>query len=340
MKTKLMLIAAVLLVACGSPTKPDGVSIRALPYAFVAPESCARVDGGWVVTDQGCGFEQPCHKATPKGSNGKVILVRDDGTSRVLVDKLIEPNGIDVDSDGNIWFVNGGANEIDCLLHGGGVARLPIDGAKLLNDITIVPWAPNTAWVSDTITGNIHIVSLFDSHLEGAVYATVEGWPNGLAPSNDDDGVTIASLGGLGLKGQPPDKIIPGGTSQVAPAPPAALGACAEWHGGDVRNLGPLSAKHLDGIVSFTHGGMDGYLVSSIYDTSGEGHLDQTLWFVPEHGDATKIIDLAPQKLFSVADIGRNPKTGEICVPDLNGSKPHKDDFGASAKVLIISGLK
>jgi hypothetical protein len=329
MKTRTMmgLMMAVGLAACAPPSAETA---RALPFAFVAPESCARVEGGWVVTDKGCRYDKPCQEAKD-GRFGSVVLVRDDGTTKVLLRGLEKPNGITVDGDGNLWVAIGGSHELVVLRPDGGVIRATVEGAQLLNDTTAVPWHETAAWVSDSKTGRLHLAALVGDHIEVGIYAQLDGGPNGVAPAVDSDGVAVAGVGDFAFPG------LAGAVRQIDPA--TTYGECGDWHGGAMRPVGAPPHRKLDGIVPFTHGGRAGYLVSAIYDTEANG-LDATLWFLPAGGGAAaKVADLKPYGLQSAADIGIDPKTGEVCVPDLNGSTGVPDGK-PGAKVLILSGLK
>jgi len=314
---------------------PSGTEhVRALPVAFVAPESCARVEGGWVVTDKGCGYDQPCQQVK-NGRFGKVVLVRDDGSSKVLVRGLEKPNGIAVDGDGNLWIAVQGTNEIVVLRQDGEVVRTTVDGAQLLNDTAAVPWYEGAAWVSDSKTGQVHLAALVGNHLELGTYTQLGGTPNGLAPSVTNDGVVVAGLGDFVVE---PGRAGAGEVQHVDPAT-AAYGECGDWHGGEARKVGAPPHRKLDGIVPFTHHGKAGYLMSAIFDAEA-GHLDTTLWFLPAAGGtAEKVVDVGPHGLRSAADIGIDPKTGDVCVPDLNGSLGQPEGK-PSAKVVILSGLK
>jgi hypothetical protein len=327
-----VLVAAVLLLlfSCGGYELPRSIQhaqaapapstpvVRALPVNFVAPESCARMSDGWVVSEQGCGYEQPCREA--HGPHGRLVLVRDDGSREDLITALIEPKGVDVDAAGNLWVAH--KDGLVVRTAAGAEVRVAVSGAKLLNDVAAAPHFVSAVWVSDSVTGIIHLAQVRGEQIEMAPYAQLPDAPNGLAPALDSDGVSVTTLGDLELPGKP------GRLVTVDPAADAR-------HGAAVRpGNGPGGFK-LDGVVA-----LDGaYLVSGIFDV-GANKLSASLWRVPLSGRASMLFDGAAFGLVSAADIGRDSKTGDICIPDLNGSQGMTQDFAAGAKVLIVSGIR
>lgn len=364
------LLAAALLVGCSGNRAPDPAGApraEALPGTFVAPESCARYQWGdqrgWLVAEQGCGYEQPC-RADKTRTSASVVLVGDDGQRTTIINGLRSANGVAVDANGNVWVADDGASEIVVRAQNGSVARLHVPGQTLLNDVTPTPWHPSSVWVSDSKAGAVYLLSLENGRIMLNTYrAGLTDAPNGLAPAFDTDGVVVADLG---------DFAIPGKAGPIVAVPPSAAaqhGDCSRWYGGSPTSLRSPSRRKLDGIVPFRHRGVDGYLVSAIVNHDAYDHaldaaraqgLDGTasltaaedasfaaeLWFLPASGGAPEMIfDLnavvpsGHSMPISGADIGVDPKTGMICVPDLNGSKDEKANGGAAAKVYLIKGL-
>lgn len=331
MKTAAMFL--FVLAACAAPpAAPMGIRITELPGRFVAPESCVRGTRGWLVTDKGCGYDQPC--AEDKSTHlGKVVFIGDDGQRKVLLDGLASPNGVTVTARGDVWLVDGGVGDVVVVHPDGSTARAHIEGAKLLNDITAME-STDGVWISDSVTGQIHAAGLLDGQVVTGLYAQVDGAPNGLAASWDGDGVIVAGLGDLKLPGKT------GGIRAVGDATPAEYGTCSAWHGGkQQRSLARFGAEKLDGLVPWRRGGERGYLASGIWDTEAN-KLAAKLWFIRAGGGAQELVlDLAPD-IRSAADIGLDARTRTLCVPDLNGSKGLVETGQAGAKVLLVTGLE
>lgn len=313
-----------------TPPPPD-VTVRELAGPWVTPESCARAtingQSGWIVSDTGCGYDQPCY---PDGAatTGKVIFVADDGTKTTLASGINIPNGVAADSQGGVWTAS--KNGVTYIAPDGTVTTRAVVGAGLLNDVAIAPFYERTAWISDSKTGEILLAYFNGKTIVFSTYATVGDAPNGLAAAYDSNGVVVASLGDLKTPGKP------GQVHTIAPA--VSYGSCEDWHGGAPSDLGGTVPRKLDGIVPFEHGGKWGYLVSSIYDVTG-AHSDQSLWWVGPDGAQEKLFDASAYGLKTTADIGRDSQTGDICIPDLGGSEGLTETGQAGAKVIIVSGL-
>lgn len=309
------LLVALSLSGCVAPPPssaaraPNVPSVRELPMKFVAPESCTRGEDGWLVSEQGCGYEQPCREA--HGPLGRVVLVRDDGTREDLLTELIEPKGVDFDAGGNLWVAHKG--EFVVRTTSGAEIRTPIPGSGLLNDVAAA--GASSALVSDSVTGKVHRATLTAGRVTIEEAFTMSGAPNGLAVSADV--VAVAGLGDLKVPG------LAGWIRLVGP-------------GGEVQDLPAPPERKFDGIVPWR----SGFLFSSVYSRT-LGRNDTTLWStVPGGGPARLVFDAAPFGLKSAADIGIDRASGVVCVPDLNGSAGLTTDGAAGAKVLIVSGLR
>lgn len=317
----------------GDHAAPPPPEVRELAGPWVTPESCARatINGqkGWIVSDTGCGYDQPCYQDGSNKTMGKIVFVADDGTKTTLASGLNVPNGVDADGEGGVW--NASKSGITYIAPDGRVFTEQVKGAGLLNDIAISPFFERTAWISDSKTGEILLAYFNGNAIIFSTYATLGDAPNGLTQSVSSNGVVVASLGDLKTPGKP------GQVHAIAPAS-SAYGECGDWHGGALKDLGGPVPRKLDGIVPFEHNGTWGYLVSSIYDVTA-AKSDMSLWWVGPDGSTEKLFDASPYGMKTAADIGRDPVTGDICIPDLGGSKGLTESGQAGAKVLIVSGL-
>lgn len=315
------MVLAPLLAACSGQPDAGGISVRDIGGEWITPESCSRAAGGWVVSDMGCGHTD---EACPKES-GKVFFVSDDGARKEIGKGFAKPNGVAQDAEGNTWVAAGGSGEIAAIRPDGTIARVTIPNAGLLNDVAVADFYPRTVFVSDSKTGAIYIAYLGDSGVIAvSTYATVGDAPNGLAWTSD--GLAVATLGSL-------TDLTVGGTVRLV-RPAQAYGTCAEWHGTAPSGVGGPPHRLLDGIVA----GDDGKLyVASIKDGTVEDGNDTTLWRIDVTGSATQVYDVAPLGLTSAADIGRDPKTGDICFPDYAHSAHHP---GSPARVVVVSGVR
>lgn len=332
-------IFGALVSACVPPTDSGPIKVTEIPGPYggkwITPESCgwATINGrsGMIVSDMGCGYEQPC-KTNKDGKYGAVWFIPDGGGQpEKIASGLATPNGVAADSDGNVWSVDKG--HIWVITPDGRNVRADLPNSGLLNDVTIAPWAPNTALITDSKMGGI-IVAYFDGdkiELADTVYQSLGDAPNGIATSNDDNGVVVASLGDLVTPGKP------GQVHKIAPNPDV-YGQCGDWYGSTPTDVTPVVPYKLDGIVPFARDGVKGHVVSAIFDMATENNTTLLFWIGPD-GGMEQIYDVAQHGMISAADIGVDPKTGRVCVPDLAGSGGHTTDFEAAAKVIVIEGL-
>lgn len=309
----LFLLLICLSMGCGvklapiAPSRAPSLQVSRLPFDFVAPESCDRARGGWVVSDQGCGFEQQCQEET-SSSRGKIIQVNDDGSSKTLLSGLNRPTGVKVSSDGIVWVVVKGAHAVIALTPDGHQFKLEIDGAKYLNGV--LPLPGRSALVSDSISGKIRKITLEAKGMVMEDAYFLPDAPNGLAYWNG--GVAVATTGNMKVPGNPGAVHIVASTSSYQLESPA-----------DVK---------FDDIAKVS----GGYLVSSIWRVS-TNKQDNKLWFIRKNHAPKLAFDGSKYGLVSAAGIGVDTATGDFCVTDLNGSKRLKKPGAGEAKVLIVS---
>lgn len=188
-----LVLAAVLAAGCAStpPQRIEPWSVGALdtPESVVLDPASGQLFVSLVGLNQG-------GSVLDKDGNGAIARLTPQG--RVVearwVTGLDSPKGLAVHA-GVLWVADVDQIVSIDIASGTITARLPVEGAQFLNDVTVAP--DGTVYVSDTATNRIHRVR------DGAVTMLVEGegleHPNGLLYENGS--LVVAGWGEPSLDG-------------------------------------------------------------------------------------------------------------------------------------------
>lgn len=248
------LIAAVLTACAAVPLHLPTFETWSVSEGMAAPES-AHVDPGTGSLFVSQVVLKPEGTPTDKDGNGRIAKLSTDG--RLLdanwVTGLHSPKGLR-SHHGTLWVSD--VDEVIAIDIASAtiVRRIPIPGAKFLNDVAISP--QGTVYVSDMVTNKIHQIKDKDDQASILAEGEVLGYPNGLLYQNG--GLIVAAWGRVSTIDAP-----------------AKLGHLYRLDL-TTRLLTPITSEpigHLDGLESDGHGGyiVSDWMAGKILHVEGNG---------------------------------------------------------------------
>ena len=270
-----------------APMEPDPVSLRSVTGGFIAPESAHwdSENNVWYVSNYG---QMADLSGQTPDAPGFISRIGADGT--VIDERWLEMDGdfVGMATMDGMLYVSHGRDLIEIEIATKTVNTVDIPGAAFLNDVAT---GGGNVYVSDTVTNTIFRYTPGETPV---VFSQDESLaaPNGLYV--DGDSVVVATLGAF-----PPN-----------PAMPGAI----YWLDGNgiATRLGSLSGL-FDGIEKVD----DSYIVS---DFGGSVYLVDA-----DDGSEELVANFAvdPHNLMATADIGFDPSTRTVMIPDLIGQTLH-----------------
>ncbi len=278
----LLLGLSLSVAACGEDDPADD-TLTKVQGNFVAPESAHwdATNNVWYVSSLG----QPPDNGVTPDAPAYISRISRDGT--VIDERWVEMNGdfYGMDSLNGTLYVSHATDLLEVNIATGATNIVNVPGAIFLNDVAV---GEGFVYLSDTIGNRIYRYT-----------------PGGTVETFSDDSLLVAP-NGLLVDGA---TVLVGTLGSFPPDPSAMGGIYMLDAGGKATRLGTVSG-FFDG---FTKAG-DQYLVS---DFGGSVYLIDA-----DDGQETLVANftMAPHDLMATADIGYEPTTRTVMVPDLLGS--------------------